>query len=167
MRFEITHEIDAPLDAVERAVLSPDLGSMLAESLTSIESVETTLHELKDGELRRVLRFQASAPLPIFKSYPVAREAMAWEERWTYRLADRASSWAVFTKDEWRRYFRSQGSYRLEPSPSGGGRTRRVVLGDLEVNLSMLGRVVERMALTEVRKTYDAEADALRRLATL
>lgn len=167
MRFEITHEIDAPLDAVERAVLSPDLGAMLARSLASIESVETTVHELKDGELRRVLRFQASAPLAIFKSYPVAREAMAWEERWTYRLADRASSWAVFTKDEWQRYFRSQGSYRLEPSPSGGGRTRRVVLGDLEVNLTMLGRVVERMALTEVRKAYDAEADALRRLANL
>lgn len=165
MRFEIIHELDAPLNAVEKAVLSPDLGPMLARGLTSIESVETLEHVLKDGELRRVLRFQASAPLSIFKGYPVAREAMAWEERWTYRIADRASTWAVFTKDEWRKYFQSQGTYKLESLP--GGKTRRVVNGDLAINVSVIGRVAERLALTEVRKTYDAEADTLRRLATL
>lgn len=165
MRFEIIHELDAPLNAVEKAVLSPDLGPMLARGLTSIESVETLEHVLKDGELRRVLRFQASAPLSIFKGYPVAREAMAWEERWIYRIADRASTWAVFTKDEWRKYFQSQGTYKLESLP--GGKTRRVVNGDLAINVSVIGRVAERLALTEVRKTYDAEADTLRRLATL
>jgi len=165
VHFEIAHELDAPLDAIERAVMSPELGPMLASSLTSIESVETTLHELSDGELRRVLRFQASAPLAIFKSYPVAHDAMSWEERWTYRIADHTSTWTVLTKDEWRRYFQSQGTYTLQAAP--GGRTRRVVRGELEIKLPVIGRVVERMALVEVQKTYDAEADTLRRLATL
>lgn len=165
MHFEIAHEFDAPLDAVELAVLSPELGPRLARSLSSIESVTTVEHTLKDGELRRVLRFQASAPLPLFKSYPVARDAMAWEELSTYRLADHASTWAVFTKDEWRKYFRSEGTYRLEAAP--GGRTRRIVVGELEINVAVVGRMAERMALAEVRKTYDAEAETLRELATL
>lgn len=165
MRFEISHVFDAPLDAVELAVLSPDLGALLARSLASIESVETIEHVIENGELRRVLRFQANAPLPIFKRHNVARDAMSWEEFSTYRLAAHASTWCVAPKEEWRRYVRSEGTYRLEPVQDG--RTRRTVVGDIEIRLGVIGSLVERMAIAEVRKTYDAEADTLRRLATL
>jgi hypothetical protein len=68
-------------------------------------------------------------------------------------------------RQEWRRWFRSQGTYKLEPV--AGGRTRRTVLGELEVNVKILGLVAARMAVSEVRKTYEAEADTLRTLATL
>jgi hypothetical protein len=83
----------------------------------------------------------------------------------TYRLAEHASTWSVAPKDQWRRYFRSEGTYRLEAVE--GGRTRRTVVGDLEVRLGLLGHLIERMAVAEVRKTYDAEAETLRRLAIL
>lgn len=165
MRFQIIHEFDAPLGAIEKAVLSPQLGPMLAESLSSIESAETVEHVLKDGELLRVLHFQANAPLSIFKGYPVAREALAWNERWTYRFADREADWVILIKEQWRGYFRSEGTYRLESI--SGGKTRRVVDGDLLINVAVLGRLAERMALTEVRKTYDAEAVTLRRLVNV
>lgn len=165
MRFSISHELDAPLDAVELAVLSPDLGRLLSEKVATLDSVVTIEHALRGGELRRILRFQASAPLPIFKGYDVARDAMCWEEDSRYRLVDHASTWSVAPKEEWRRYFQSSGTYKLERLP--GGRTRRRVDGDLEIRLPVLGAVVERMALAEVRKTYDAEADTLRELASL
>jgi hypothetical protein len=166
VRFEITHEFDAPLDAVELAVLSPDLGQMMVSILNSkIESVETVEHVIEGGELRRVLRFQASAPLPIFRGHNVAREAMSWEELSVYRLADHASTWSVAPREQWRRYFRSEGTYRLEAAPDG--RTRRTVVGDIEIKLGMIAPLVERMALAEVRKTYDAEAQTLMRLSTL
>ncbi|MEO7327796.1 MAG: DUF2505 domain-containing protein, partial [Minicystis sp.] len=68
MHFEYAHELDAPLDAVELAVLSPTLGPMLAKALApGIESVEIVEHVVDAGELRSVLRYQASAPLAIFK----------------------------------------------------------------------------------------------------
>lgn len=166
MRFEITHEFDAPLDAVELAVLSPDLGQMMVSILNSnIESVETVEHHIEGGELRRVLRFQANAPLPIFRGHNVAREAMSWEELSVYRLADHGATWSVAPREQWRRYFRSEGTYRLEAAP--GGRTRRTVVGDIEIKLGMIAPLVERMALSEVRKTYDAEAQTLMRLSTL
>jgi hypothetical protein len=165
VRFTICHELDVPLDAVELALLSPELGPRLCRRLTSIDSVTTIEHALADGALRRVLRFHASAPLAIFRGHDIARDAMMWEETSTYRLADHASTWSVAPREPWRRYFSSEGTYRLEPLP--GGRTRRRVEGALQIRLPVLGPVVERMALVEVRKTYDAEADTLRELTAL
>ncbi|AUX48101.1 hypothetical protein SOCE26_096310 [Sorangium cellulosum] len=164
MHFTLSHELDAPLDAVELAVLSPELGPRLASKVPLLESVVTVEHALRGGELLRVLRFQASAPLPIFKGYPIARDAMSWEERSTYRLADHSSTWQVNPKEQWRRYFRAEGTYRLDRLPDG--RTRRRVDGDIEIRLRVLGPLVERLAVAEVQRTYDAEADTLRELVT-
>lgn len=170
MRFTISHELDAPLDAVELALLSPELGPRLGQKVPSLESVVTVEHAIEGGALRRVLRFQASAPLPIFRGLDVAREAMVWEETTTYHLGEHASRWSVEplgfrSVADRRRYFRSEGTYRLEPLP--GGRTRRCVEGSLEVRVPVLGPLVERMAMAEVRRTYDAEADTLRELSVL
>jgi hypothetical protein len=167
VHFEIQHEFEAPLDAVELAVLSPDLARLFAKGLRSIESVETIEHAFSGGELHRVLRFQASAPLPIFRHHRIAKSAMSWQESSTYRLADHRSTWTVSPREEWARYVRSEGTYQLEPVTGGG--TRRTVRGEIEVRLALLGlgRLVERMAVAEVKKTYDAEAETLRQLATL
>ncbi len=123
------------------------MGRLLALALApSIESVETVLHQVEDGELRRTLRFQASAPLSIFKGVTVAREALCWETFAFYRLADHTSTWEVKPREQYRRYFRASGTYHLEAIPEG--RTRRVVAGDLEilVPVPMVGGLVERVA---------------------
>lgn len=165
MRFEIRHELDAPLDTVELAAISPDLGRRLAERCKAFESIETLEHALEAGELRRVLRFQASAPLPILARYAPARDAMNWCETFRYRLADHAATWCVEPREEWRRYFSSQGTYRLERLD--GGRTARIVEGTIEVAAGLVAPMFERLALVEVRRTYDAEAEALRELSSL
>jgi hypothetical protein len=168
VHFEISHEIDSPLDVIELAFLSPEMGPMLASALApGISSVETVLHEVKDGEFRRVLRFQASSPLSIFKGRTIAKEALSWETTVTYPIGRHTSTWEVAPREQYRRYFRSKGIYRLEAAPDG--RTRRIVSGEIEivVPVPMVSGLVERVALAEVRKTYDAEAETLRKLATL
>ncbi|AKT36268.1 DUF2505 family protein [Chondromyces crocatus] len=179
MRFSIVHELDAPFDAVSLALLSPELGPRLGQRVNSLESVVTVEHAIHEGEMRRVLRFQAAAPLSVFKGYDLARDAMAWDEIFHYKLAGGASSWRIAPvalegsagsgekkgRERWKDHFRAEGTYRLEALP--GGRTRRSVEGMLDVRLSMIGALVERMALVEVRKTYDAEADTLRELAVV
>lgn len=166
LQFEISHEFDASLAVLERALLSPELGTRLSARLSAIESVEILAHTLSNGELTRVLRFQASAPLAVFGRSSVAREAMAWEEHWHYRLADHASTWRIHSiKSEWMRYFESEGSYQLVSLSAE--RTRRVVKGRMRVHVAILGAAIERFAMIEVRKTYDAEADALRELSGL
>lgn len=170
MEFEIAHEVDAPFDRVERAVVSPDLGAVLGEILAAsapkkIERVETMKHEARGGEIVRVLRFHAGAPLPFLEKLPIPKDAMTWEETSTYDLTAHASSWEVAPKPEYRRYFSSRGTYLLERTSDA--KTRRTVRGELEVNVRVVGKMIERMALAEVRRTYDAEADTLRRLASI
>lgn len=167
MHFEITHEFDAPLDALELAVLSPDIGAMMAPFLatTSVASVETIEHVIENGQLRRVLRFQANAPLAMFRGYDVAREALSWDESCVYRMADHAASWSVSPREQFRKYFSASGTCRLEAAPDG--RTRRIVEGDIDIKASVLSSLAGRMALVEIRKIYDAEAETLRRLSTL
>jgi hypothetical protein len=167
VHFEIIHDFDAPLDAVELAVLSPQLSEKLTAALaqTKIESVETIEHELRDGTLRRVLKFQASSPCPFLKTESLPKDAMSWHEHSSYSLAAHASTWSVHTLEQYSRYFRSSGTYRLSTLPDG--RTRRTVAGELAVHVRLLRGLIERVALVEVRRTYDAEADTLKQLTTL
>ena len=165
MRLHIVHELDAPLDAVELALLSTEFAGLLLAALPIFSSIETIKHELNGTEFRRVLRFQAKAPLPGFNQKKVTRDMLSWEEDSVYRLGEHVSTWNVLPREPWRKYVRSVGTYRLEALPSG--LTRRTVEGSIKVFLPVFGPVVERMALGEIRKAYDAEAGALRKLATL
>jgi hypothetical protein len=171
VHFEFAHEFDAPLDTVELAMMSPDLGGTMARGLDSIESIKVVEHELRDGVFRRVWRFQARAPLKLLSGREITRDMMTWDERATYRLEEHSGEWDVVPRAgidpgaTWRRHFQATGRYVLDPLRDG--RTRRRVVGDFVVDLKVVGRVVERLALTELRKAYDAEAEALRALATL
>ncbi len=171
MQFEISHEFDAPLDAIELAVMSPDLGPLLGDRLASLESVAALEHNLAGREFHRVWRFQAKAPLKILKGYGVAREMMTWDEHSTYRLDEHTADWYVVPRGEadpdapWRKHFRAAGTYHLDPLSDG--RTRRTVMGDLEVHLKVIGAMVERIAVVELRRAYEAEAEALRSLCAL
>jgi hypothetical protein len=88
-----------------------------------------------------------------------------------YRLADHQADWFVVPMGDqspeaaWRKRFNAGGSYRLVPLADG--RTRRTVVGEMAITLKMIGPVVERIAMRDVRKAYDAEADAIRSLCHL
>jgi hypothetical protein len=168
VHFEIAHDFDIPRDAVELAVLSPDLIDRMVPRLRGIDGVEQREHALKDGVLERLWSWQANVKVPTFAERYVTRDMCAWDERSTYELRRHASSWTVVprVKPEWRKYFAASGTYEL--LALDGGRTRRVVRGDLELRVSPIFRsVAERMIVSEVRKTFDAEAATLRDLATV
>jgi hypothetical protein len=167
VHFEIVHEFDIPLDAVELAFLSPTLVDNLRPRLTNIETVSQTEHRLADGVLERVWNYQPNVKLPDFAKKYVTPEMIAWQERSIYRLKNHASEWTIHAnvKPEWQKYFAAQGKYSFVPL--GAGRTKRIVSGDLELRVPVLGQVAERMILNEVKKTFEAEAATLRDLATL
>ena len=124
MQFEISHEFDAPIDAVELAIMSPELGPLLVESSDGFESVEVMTHEIGDDQFRRVWRFQARAPLKILQSYEITREMMSWEEHSTYTRANRTAEWHVVPMGDesdsapWRGRFSSGGSSLVNSSRS-------------------------------------------------
>ena len=167
MHFEISHEFEIPLDALELAVLSPNLIEKLGSRLPNIEHVSQKEHALVDGVLERVWSYQANVKIPSFANGYVTREMCAWDEESTYELKAHESRWTIVPniKPEWRKFFSASGTYRIVPL--GDGRAKRVVEGTLELRVPVVRVVAERMILNEVKKTFEAEAATLRDMATL
>lgn len=168
MRFEIVHEFDIPLDALELAVLSPRLWEKLAGRLRNIEQICQEQHVLDGGILERVWSFQANVKIPAFAERYVTKEMCAWDERTMYSIQKHASEWQIepHVKPEWRKYFESAGTYALVPV--SGGSTKRIVTGHLDLKVPRgLRELGERMIVNEVKKTFEAEAETLRDMATL
>ncbi len=169
MRFEIVHEFEIPLDALELAVISPDLFSKLKARLANIEDVRQKEHHLEGGVLHRVWAYQASlkVPVPVFANKVVTRDMLSWDESSTYDLKAHEADWSVApsAKPEWKKYFQAGGKYRL--STDGQGKTKRTVEGELFLRVPVVHKLGERAILGEVRRMFDAEAETLRDMATL
>ena len=167
MHFEIAHEFDIPLDAIELAVLSPDLSEKLAAKMPNVESITQKSHELQKNGFHRVWSFQANVKLPRFAKPYITKEMCAWDEETTYDLGAHSSTWTVTPKikPEWQKYFTASGKYELFALDAG--RTKRVVSGDVSLNVKLVKAMAEKLIVSELRKTFDAEADTLRELAQL
>ena len=166
MQFEIVHEFDIPLDAIELAYLSPRLIDELRPRLRHMETVTQTAHDLTSGTLSRVWSFAANVKVPEFAAAHVTPEMLRWEERSTYSLATHEASWVVVpqVKPEWQKYFKASGTYSLVPRGDGSA---RVVRGELDLVVPLVRSVAERLIISEVKKTFEAEAATLRGRATL
>jgi len=170
VHFEVVHEFDIPLDALELAVISPNLFQELSKRLHSIESVSQKEHVLSQGphaKLERLWSYRANVKIPSFATKYVTPEMCAWDEKSTYDIRLHASEWTILphVKPEWRKLFAAKGTYTLEQLSSG--RTRRTVSGSIELRVPLVRQVAEKLIVGEVRKTFDAEAETLRELATL
>lgn len=164
MHFRIVHELEIPRDAVELAVLSPDLGRKLADRLPSMQITQRK-HRMEGSALERTWYFKANVRLPRFAK-GVTPEMSSWLERWTYDLEAHRAEWLIVpVRLAWRKYFRAEGSYSLDAT--GEARTRRTIEGDLHLNVPVVSRVAERMILGEVEKIFEAEVETLREVATL
>jgi hypothetical protein len=167
VQFEVVHEFDIPLDALELAVISPNLFQELSKRLHSIESVSQKEHVLTNSQLDRLWSYRANVKIPAFATKYVTPEMCAWDEKSTYDIKKHSSEWTILphVKPEWRKLFTAKGTYSLAQLDSG--RTRRTVVGTLELRVPLVRQVAEKLILGEVRKTFDAEAETLRELATL
>jgi hypothetical protein len=167
VHFEIIHEFDIPLDALELAVISPSLCQRLAKRLPNIESVQQKEHLLRDDSLERVWSYKSNVKLPHMARTYVTPEMMGWDDRFTYDIKKHSADWTIVphVKPEWRKYFAASGSYSLTTLASG--RTKRTVTGFVELRVRVVRAVAEKLIVGEVRRQFDAEADTLGDLATL
>jgi hypothetical protein len=104
--------------------------------------------------------------VPDFAKPYVTKEMLSWEERSSYALKTHAAEWTLVAnvKPEWQKYFQSHGTYSLVPRGDG---CARIVRGELDLVVPVVRAVAERLIVSEVKKTFEAEAATLRDLATL
>jgi hypothetical protein len=171
VQFEIAHEFDIPLDALELAVISPHLvdkfGATARSKHAGIQSITERSRSLKNGVLERVWHYQAHVRLPKFAQGYVTPDMTAWDEQSVYETGPHRGRWTIVPniKPQWRQYFSASGTYTIEPL--GDGRSRRTVRGELELRVRVVRQVAERLIVGEVRKAFEAEAATLREMATL
>jgi hypothetical protein len=171
VHFRISHEFDIPLDALELAVISPNLvdkfGATVHRLGVGIEKVTERSRSLKNGTLERVWHYQANIRLPKFARGYVTPDMMAWDEQSVYDMGKHKGRWTIVpkVKPEWRKYVSAGGTYAIEPL--GDGRSRRVVTGDFDLRVRVVRQVAERLMVGEVKKAFEAEAATLRDMATL
>lgn len=167
MHFEISHEFDIALDALELAVLSPELLTRLYPRLGGVESCEQKTHEISNGTLSRVWSFRADFPIPKFAKPYITKEMCAWDQSMTYDIRKHESNWRITPniREDWQRHLSAKGTYTLIALDAG--RSKRVVTGDVDLTVPVVRQVAERMIVAEVRKNFDAEAETLREMATL
>ena len=105
MQFEFVHEFDIPLDALELAVISPDLHQALANRLPNIASVQQKEHALEGTRLERLWSYRANFTVPVFARKHVTPEMMAWDERSTYEIPRHTAEWTIrpHIKPEWQK----------------------------------------------------------------
>jgi hypothetical protein len=167
VQFEVVHEFDIPLDAIELAVLSPDLAEKLLHRIPNVESITQKSHDLGDKSLKRVWSFQANVKIPRFARPYITKEMCAWDEETSYDLRAHSSTWTITPKikPEWQKYFSATGKCELFALDSG--RTKRVLSGDVNLKVKLVKAVAEKLIVAELKKTFDAEAETLRELAQL
>ncbi len=171
MDFEVSHELDAPVDALELALMSPDLAAALLARVDSMRAIEVQSHEVSDQRITRTWRFEAKAPLKVLSAYEITREMMVWDEVWDYHRATHVASFHIVPRPgvdleaPWRKRVSAGGRYQLDPLSDG--RCRRTVVGHMTIDLRVVGPMVERLAVAELRKAYAAEAEALLGLCSL
>lgn len=167
MHFEVAHEFDIPLDAIELAVLSPDLAEKIAARLHAPEAIEQREHEVEGTRLRRLWSHRGNVKIPIWAGRSTVRDLWTWEERSVYDLRRHASEWTLVPRGRpsFQKYFTGQGSYQL--FPLGAGRSRRVVSGRVELRVPVARQLAERLIVDELKKVLAAEAETLREMAEL
>ena len=132
-----------------------------------IEGVTERSRSLKAGVLERVWHYQANIHIPQFARAYVTREMCAWDEQSVYQMSRHRGQWTIRPnlKPEWSQYFASSGTYEIQAL--GGGRSRRIVRGELELRVRVVRQMAERLIVSEVKKAFEAEAATLRDMATL
>ena len=171
MEYEISHELDAPLDALELALMSPDLATELLQRVDSMGSIDLTAHEVSEQRISRTWRFEAKAPFKLLEAYDITRDMMIWDEVWDYNRTTHVASFHIVPRPgvdldaNWRKRVRAGGRYQLDALSDG--RSRRTVVGHMDIELRVVGPMIERLAIAEIRKAYAAEAEALLSLCSL
>lgn len=164
MKFRLEHRFDAPVAAVEAAVLDgPALTAMLARELPAIAAVEL-LSQKDDGTVvRREVRYTPRSRIPAFAERWITPEMTCWVEVSRYDRASRRFEYEIHPDipARFRDRFESRGEYRL--FEQAGGKTGRIVEGFVTIRAGLLSGMAERFLVGEVKQTFDHEARALAR----
>ena len=167
MRFEIRHVFDAPREKVEQTLFGDaDYMKFLLENHDVLLELETKERVESDSEIRRKVRYR---PKPVIKSIgpkTVPPEWFAFTEESVWNKGSHSGTFHnIPTTGKVAKMMLNKGTITIKDM--GGGKTERVIAGDLKLDLpfliKMLAPIGEAIIHSEAVKLLDGEAAVMRR----
>lgn len=156
MHFELEQRIDAPRDALERALRDPAYYAAIGD-MPNLGTPEVLARTESGDELDVEVRYAFIGALSPAVRAVIDQEKVTWVIHTTFRLAEHTARFTVLP-DHYRELLTCSGTYRFEES--GGGTIERIE-GNLEVRFPILGRSVERGILGGLETHVASEARVL------
>lgn len=160
MKYRLEHEFPCDRETLMREMFRNGVIETLKPRMTTILEAETLSWEEKNGVVRRRVRY---LPVPKISSVgpkKVEPRWMEWVEESEVHLATGAARYVnVPSTARVAELLKNQGS--IEFLSLGPNRTRRILSGELRVEVFLLGPLAERLIFAYAKEIVDEEARAL------
>lgn len=160
MKFEIEQIINYPLEEVEKILLSKEYISFLKENHSQVEEIRIEEYKEEGNIIKRKILYQPKRLIEKVLSYEIPKEAMAWIEVSTYYKDKHEMEFDnIPVKEKVRELLVNRGSMKLEPRSDS--KTIRILKGELNVKLFMIGKVAEKIIYQQAEKILKEEITCL------
>ena len=163
MRFEIEDMFAASRAELEALLEDPELYPRMARDLPGIERIELLAQDEADGVVRRRVRYTPAGVderLPAAARGRLTPEMMVWVEESCFFRREHRLEYRVEPNlpDKWRAKFTSRGEFTFAEVAGG---VRRTIVGEVTVRMPLVGGLIERRLVQELRTSFRAEAALL------
>ena len=156
MKFATTQAVAVPPSRAMAAYGSPAFYEG-REVRDHIEVLEVVRHEDTGSRLLMEVRFAFHGPISPAVQRFIDRNKMTWITRNEIKPDEARADWKVLP-DHYPDRLKSSGVYTFDPGPDGAEESSVVgIEGDLKVQVPLLGKSVERVIVSGLRKYFEAE----------
>lgn len=152
MKFELVHLFDADVETMQQAVF---YDAELNKRLLKMPNVsDRVVKELKDeGDFaKRVMFIEVAAAVPK-EVRSILGDKLGWHE---YATLDKKNHVIDFEiKPTVKLPLECRGRYAMHPE--GNGKVRRVISGDVNVKIPLLGKTVEKVIVGQLSTTFELD----------
>ena len=157
MRFHIEQFFDAPRDKVEAALLDEGYLARLGE-LPKIGRPQLLSQERDDGRVHQRVRYKFTGDLAPVVRRVIDPERLTWIEDSTFDPATHRTELRI-VPDHYGQRLRCSMTIRFD---ADSDRTTRVVDGEVNVPMPLVGGKVEGAIVSGLKENIDVEAQLLR-----
>jgi hypothetical protein len=165
VNFATTQAVAVPPDRVMAAYGTPAFYEG-REQRDHIEVLEVVRHEDTGSRLLMEVRFAFRGPISPAVQRVIDHNKMTWVTRNEIHPGEARADWQVLP-DHYPDRLKASGVYTFEPGAEGDGAGTVVgIEGELKVHVPLLGKSVERVIVSGLRKYFEAEVLTIPDLAT-
>lgn len=162
MKYRFEHEFPCDRDTLMRTMFRNGITEELKPRMAHVQEAETKSWSEAGGRITRKVRYMPVPKISSVGPKKVEPRWMEWVEESELDLARGTARYVnVPTTHKVAELLKNHGT--VEFLPAGPNRTKRVLSGELKVEVFLVGSVAERLIHSYAKEIVDEEAAALSR----